>query len=210
MEALVHVAYGAYLLSYSVKDILWLRIITVVGSTLVIWYYLTLSEVLWEPLGWNVVFIGINVVQIVLLLMERRPVRLTSEEEQLYSMAFRTLTPREFKGLMQYAEWRNGEPDEILIQQGEELQDIVFVFSGSVDIQRDGRSIAKCNKGQFLGEMSFVSGEVTSASVQTLEPTCYVAWPAKELHEVCEKKAELKYAIQTIFGNGMVEKLKAA
>lgn len=61
LDALVSVANVFYLMSYSVRDILWLRILTVVGGTLLLPYYYLQTEPLWAPFGWNLVFLAINV-----------------------------------------------------------------------------------------------------------------------------------------------------
>ena len=42
-----------YLASYSVRDILWLRILTIAAAVLLIPYYYLQSQPLWIAISWN-------------------------------------------------------------------------------------------------------------------------------------------------------------
>ena len=61
-HGLIHLANLVYLASYSVKDVRVLRWLTIVGLLLLIPYFLTLG--LWEPVIWNVIFLGINLYRL--------------------------------------------------------------------------------------------------------------------------------------------------
>ena len=58
LDVLVNTANIFYLLSYSVKDIFWLRILTVVAALFLLPYYYMQSTPLWTPIGWNLFFYG--------------------------------------------------------------------------------------------------------------------------------------------------------
>ena len=64
MELLINLANVLYLLSYFVRDMLRLRVLTVVaGACLAIYFYL-LPEPLMIAVYWNLAFIAINMVRI--------------------------------------------------------------------------------------------------------------------------------------------------
>src|SRR5438270_13270917 len=90
----IHAANVLLLVAYSVRDILWLRLFAVAASFISIPYFMLQPTPLWAPLSWSVVFAGINLVQSWRLFMERRPVKLTSEEEEIRRLVFRDLPPR--------------------------------------------------------------------------------------------------------------------
>jgi hypothetical protein len=92
MVVLIRIANVLYVISYLVKEILWLRLLTVVAGGVLIAYYALLPVPLWAAIVWNVVFLAINLRQIRALLLERRPVRLSPDELRLYQLAFRRLT----------------------------------------------------------------------------------------------------------------------
>ena len=73
MAYLIHVANVLYLLSYLVKDILWLRLLSILGGVLLMITYVSAVPPLFTPLAWGAVFAAINGYQIYLLILERRP-----------------------------------------------------------------------------------------------------------------------------------------
>ena len=51
LDVFVSVGNVIYLLSYSVRDILWLRILAVLGALLLLPYYYLQPEALWAPIS---------------------------------------------------------------------------------------------------------------------------------------------------------------
>src|SRR4026209_320079 len=94
----IHAANVLLLIAYSVRDVLWLRLFAVAASLIAIPFYVFQPTVLWAPLGWSVVFACINLFQSWLLFVERRPVKLTPEEEEIRRLAFQDLSPRKVLG----------------------------------------------------------------------------------------------------------------
>ena len=76
MEALIHSANVIYLVSYTMREILWLRVFTVIAATCLIFYFYLQPEPLLAPIYWNLLFIVLNIYWIVRLLLERRLRRL--------------------------------------------------------------------------------------------------------------------------------------
>jgi len=58
----IHIANVIYLLSYAVKNMLALRILTILGLLSLFPYFLALH--LYAPVMWNVVFLTINLVRL--------------------------------------------------------------------------------------------------------------------------------------------------
>ena len=65
-EALGHTSFVLVALSYSIDDVLWLRVTAVTGSTamLAFTYFHPHGKVLWLPFRWNALFIVINTAQV--------------------------------------------------------------------------------------------------------------------------------------------------
>src|SRR6187549_3574824 len=87
-DFLVHASNILLLLSYSVREMLWLRWFAVAAAVIVIPYYLLQPTVLWPPIAWGLVFTVINLVQIARIYWERRPVVLSQDEQTLYDLSF--------------------------------------------------------------------------------------------------------------------------
>ena len=72
MELLINTANVLYLLSYFVRDMLRLRLLTVVAATLLTAYFYLQPEPLMVAVYWNVGFIGLNLFQIACLVSKSR------------------------------------------------------------------------------------------------------------------------------------------
>ncbi len=208
IDYLVHSANILYFISYSVRDILWLRCLTVLACSSLIPFFYFQPKPLMVPILWNFAFICLNIVQIGILIYERRPIRFTDDENRLFQMVFRTLTPVEFLKLLKIARWLEARPSEQLAKKGETLDDVMVIFSGRVSVEVDGRLVAELTEWQFIGEMSFLTGESASATVKAVERTRYVAWLKKDLKLFLERNPNLSPSLQTIIGTDLVKKLK--
>jgi Popeye-like protein len=207
--AVIHIANVLYLLSYSVKDMLWLRCLTVVAALCLLPYYYLQPVPLTAAIAWNLLFIGINLIQIVILLRERRPVTLTCDQQRLYELAFGTIAPREFLKLLEIARWEEASDGQIIVRKGEDIDRMMMIHSGSASIRCNERKVAELRPGQFVGEMSFITGDETCAEVVALEALRYVSWSKDSLRCLLEQRPQLKVAVQYAIGVDLVGKLKA-
>lgn len=209
ISTLLHIANVLYLVSYSVRDILWLRVLTVVAITLMMpYYYCCHGAPDYEPIAWNSVFLLINLVQILLLVLERRPVFLGEEELHLYRTIFRLLKPREFAKLLSIAEWKKAPVGVELLQQGQPVPALMLISTGRGAVELDGRFVADVTAGQFVGEMGFLTEQPASARVVTGAVTDYLAWPAEKLRQMLAMNPGLHVKVQSILGGDMVAKLR--
>ncbi len=205
---LIHFANVLYVGSYLVKDILWLRLLTVVAGLTLLAYYALLPIPLWAAVGWNVVFTLINGWQIRLLVLERRPVRLEPEELALYRLSFRGLTLREFAKVIKLARWENVAAGTKIATQGEALDHVRVIAKGRAVVEVAGARKADLPAGCFVGEMSFLTGGRANADVIAVEPLRLASWPQAELRAVLAKNPELRAAVQAVIGEDLIAKLR--
>ena len=207
---LIHISNVLYFVSYTVKDILWLRVLTIVAGCVLLAYYYLQPHPLWPAIYWNLLFTAINVYQIYVLVLERRPVQFNEEEERLYQLVFRTLTPRELWKLLKVARWEDAPAGTRLVARGEQLDRMMVLVGGRAAVEVGGRAVAELGEGRFVGEMSFLTGEVPNADVVTQESSRYVSWPKAELTRLLTGNADLRAAWQMVIGTDLVAKLKPA
>ena len=110
----------------------------------------------------------INGLKIVQYYYENSIRCLPKELHDLYQNEFNLLSPKEFKLLYQRAgkEERTGK----LISANKTFENLMFVLEGTPVIRLQKGKIIRLTKRVWLGEMSFLRDEVTSADVIT-EPT---------------------------------------
>jgi len=205
----LHLGNILYLLSYSVRDILWLRILTVVAILCMLpYYYCCNATPMYWPMGWNALFASVNLAQIAWLILERRPVFLGEDELRLYNQVFRSLTPREFMKLVSTAEYKTAVVNQPLLRQGEPVAELAVISKGLGRVQVDGRHVAEVSPGQFVGEMGFLTQQNASANVIASLPVEYLAWPAGKLRSLFAANPQLHVKMQGILGIDLVEKLR--
>src|SRR3989442_14979477 len=142
-DYLVHISNIMLLVSYSVRDILWLRWFAVGAALINIPYFLLQGTVLWPPVLWALVFIAINLYQITRIYLERRPVVLSEDERKLYDLGFRSLRPREFVSLSLVGEWKSAEPGETVVTEAEPVAHVCVAIRGGADVYRRGGGLRR-------------------------------------------------------------------
>lgn len=207
---MVHVANVLYLCSYLVRDILWLRVLSVAAGLSLLPYYCNCgSHPLWAPITWNLLFTFVNLVQIAVLVAERWPRRLAGPERDLHESVFSDLSVGEFLRLVKKGSWRTVPAGERVVEQGTVVGDMMILTEGRMEVRVDGRVIADLEPRQFIGEMSFLSGNRAAADVVAVEACRVLAWPQPLLTKLFEKNPGLAFKIRGVLGRDMVAKLRA-
>ena len=145
VDTIFSVAAVLILLSYVVSDMLWLRVIAVIGGAgyIVGGFFMAagapgkISLLVFSSLN-----ASINLFHCVRLLLDRVPVMLPNELKTIYYQAFRSLTPNEFRQLHALA-----TPQ--LLEQGTQLTEKRTFFALSLlyyfwPSHSDHRQRAKC------------------------------------------------------------------
>ena len=83
--------------------------------------------------------------------------------------------------LAKVGELRRLNPNDVLIREGEELQELFLITEGWFDVRVKGLPVAKLSVGDVLGEMSFVEKQPPSATVSAIEPARVLAVPQEVL-----------------------------
>ena len=207
MDAFIHTANVLFLLSYLVRDILWLRLLTIVAILTLIPYYV--ANDLMPPIYWNAAFTAINLYQVYRLLLERRPVRLSVAQQRLYALGFDGLSPRDFLRLLERASWEEHEGGAVLVEQGRPLARLTVIAEGTARVVRNGEEVSELGAGQFVGEMSYVTGEPACAQVVASGCHC-VHWPREALRKFLQDRADIRAALQNVIGTDLAAKLRGS
>lgn len=209
-ELLIHPANVLYLLAYMVRDILWLRILTVAAALFLIPYFYFRPEPLMAAIYWNLAFTALNTFWIIRLLLERRPVKLSEEEQQLCGLVFHTMRPREMLKLLKMASWNEAAADECFVERGKPLDRLMVIYSGKACAEVNGKYVTELEPGQFIGSISYITEELAPANIISLEPTRYVSWPKPQLRDFMKKNPDLHTALKTTLAIDLTKWLQAS
>lgn len=195
-------------IAYLVKDILWLRLLTVAACIAGIIYNFTVPQIpLWVVIYWNLLFLAINIVQIAIIMKERREVSFTEEEQELYETLFKNFAPFEFMKLLRIGTWLDARKDQILAVEKKYLDDVMLIYNGLVKVEAEGQTLAELKDGSFIGEMSFITGGDATATVRAVEPTRYLSWSKAELRKLLNRNPSMRFALQTVLSTDLTKKL---
>ena len=194
-----HLAFGLIAFSFLVKDILYLRILSILASLFSVLYnfYIPL-EPMWLPIGWNIIFVLVNLYHIAVIIYEKRPVKMSSKEKELYETMFRGLSPVEFLKITKIAQWKKFKSPLPIIQQGKPVNDLILIYNGMVDILVNDKKVAELKDGQFVGEMSFLTEKPATATCKVTHTTECLVWPQKDFKDLLKRNPSLYFTIQSL------------
>ena len=164
------------LVAYSVHDVLWLRLFAVAASLITIPYFVLQPTTLWAPLIWTVVFAAINSLQSWRLFIERRPIKLTPDEEEIRRLAFRDLPPRKVLQVLSLGYWTTLELGQHLIETGKIPDAVSLIVHGKVRVTRSGHLLGELVAGDFVGSALIFSGIPAEVDAVTVEPGRAMRW----------------------------------
>jgi Popeye protein conserved region len=205
---LVHFSNILLVVSYSVRDILWLRWFAVAAALTNIPYFLLQGTVLWPPVLWALVFTAINLYQIARLYLERRPIVLSRDEQKLYDLGFRSLRPREFVSLSLVGEWKNAEAGERVMTEGEPVSSLCIPITGSANVRKQGAPIGTLRPGHIIGTALAFTGEASPVEVTFTEPARYMRWSLPSLRRFMDKRPDLRITLQGLVNRDLAGKLE--
>src|SRR5258708_26722096 len=141
LNGLVNLSNFAFLLAFSVRDFLKLRILSLASDIMILPYYYFQHKPLWPPIFWGVAFIIVNVVRIVSLTLARRPVILSNKEAELHRVAFGSIDKRDFLKMACLARWVDFSPGEAIVKQGHRISDAIVLVSGETEAVLTGKAL---------------------------------------------------------------------
>ena len=204
----VHAANVLLLVAYSVRDILWLRLFAVAASLIAMPYYVLQPTLLWPPLIWSGVFAAIKLYQSWRLYLERRPVKLTPEEEEVRRLVFRDLAPRKVLQILNIGSWTTAETGEQLIERGKSLEAISLIVRGKVRVTRDERVLGDLVAGNFVGSALLLSGAQADIDATVVEPVRTMRWEVATLERYLSANPETRIVMQHHLARDLAGKLE--
>ena len=209
----IHAANVLLLVAYSVRDILWLRLFAVGASLISIPYFMLQPTMLWAPLSWSVVFAAINLLQSWRLYIERRPVKLTAEEEEIRRLVFRDLPPRKVLQVLSIGSWATLEVGERLLERGKLPDAVSLIVRGKVQVTREGLVLGELIAGNVVGSALILSGVPSEVDAVTVEPGRSMRWELGALERYLTANPEtrtvmLQHLVRDLAGK--VERVAAA
>ena len=204
-QILAHLFNLIYVLAFMVKDIMWLRIVMLVGGSVELYVDYTYSYTV--NLYWCGFMMVVNSVQLVILIRERMNLNFTEEEKKLHRMVFNSLKPVEVKKLLKAGSWNDIDENTVMIEENTKINRLMVIYEGTAAVQAKNKVIAYLRDGSFAGEMSFLTGNPTAAKVFSVTPLKYISWEKDKLEELMNKVPEIQSGLHKVFNTDLVSKI---
>lgn len=208
LDYFIHAANILLLAAYCVRDILWLRLFAVASSLIAMPYFLLQPTPLWAAFGWSVLFSGINLYQTWHLIMERRPVKLTDDEEAVRRLVFQDLHPRKVLQILSIGSWNDAAGGELLIKRGKTVEVLSLIVTGKVRLQENGRNIGELGQGEIVGSALLLTGAVPELDAVVVDRAKVFQWNASTLDRFLNAHPDIRDTFQRHLSRDLAGKVK--
>mmetsp|Transcript_47348 Transcript_47348/g.86998 ORF Transcript_47348/g.86998 Transcript_47348/m.86998 type:complete len:502 (-) Transcript_47348:55-1560(-) len=139
---------------------------------------------------WYIVHFSVNSYHVALYLRAYLSISFTETESHLLKGLFSMYSRVQFAELKRNYAWRTFQTGESLMQEGEPVQQMLLLVSGSIEVVKAGEVIDTLNTDltgpQFFGEMSFFTMQVASATIRVQSEEAHaIAWDMDQMRQLC-------------------------
>jgi CRP-like cAMP-binding protein len=207
IAAVGHLNYMLVILSVSMSSMRWLRVFAICSGMVGVFYYgFLISDNI--SAAWEGIFAAVNAVQLAIVLLAGRRRKFSEDEELFIRTVMPTLEGNLRARVLKLARWQTREPEAVLVEEGQAKPQLVFIASGAASVEKSGTLVGVCGPGDFLGEMSFLTGRPASATVRVAnEIRCCVFDPGV-LKALTQKNPGIRQALEFSFNRNLVGKLE--
>ncbi len=201
-----HVSYVLLVLSMVMRNMTLLRILVIMSALVAIcydWFWLK------DPVGvfWETLLVLVNIVQLSITWYQNHSAHFSAEEAEFMQGHLPNLSMSERRKFLNQGLWIEGEPGTVLTQQGEPVENLVYLAMGQAMVMSAGRVVAVCEPGAFVGEMTVLEGAPASGTVKLNQKARYWMIEAENLRNLVKKHPEIGNALEGSFARNMRSKL---
>jgi CRP-like cAMP-binding protein len=202
-----HLSYVLIALSYFLTNIFWLRVAAVCGLFIEIIYF-RISGNMQIGLIWDLVFITINLYQLIWLVRDRISLRLPEKEGPMLREALAGLDDAQIARLLRAAEWRDFQEGETLTRQDAPVDALYFLCSGRANVEVNKSLITYLEKGSFVGEIAYLTGNPATATVVIDEPARVLVFSKMRMAKVVAGDHQINSIIYQLLGRDLAMKMR--
>lgn len=187
-----------------IKDILWLRMVLIIAGSSLISYGIVIQNFI--IVSWNCLFLSINVIQVVKLILERKPVKIDENIMHIYTAVFSDIRKKDFLYL-----WKSGKINEkeniLLCEHGKRQDTLMLIIDGSAIVKKKNRKVTTLKTGQFIAEIAFITGKEATADVIAKGRIKYISWTYAQIEQIKQINPNLSSKLQFIISKDLTTKL---
>lgn len=211
-DLLAFVTFSINAFSYVMRDIKWLRIITIVAMVgdLFVYYNIRAGSPLWVQFGMSGLIIVINAVMLFLLWQEKQASHFGGDAGWLYEHVFAPLSPGEFRKLLKLGRWSQLQAGAYVLHKGAVVDEVGFVVHGRLDATWGDTLLNSVMPGGLVGEISYLTGKHASADVRAGSDTTLFVLTHGVLDKIKLERPDLHTKLMYVLGREVAQKLAAS
>jgi CRP-like cAMP-binding protein len=203
-----HLSYILIAVSYWLTEIFWLRVVAVAGLSLEIVYFLMSGGDLRTGIGWDLVFILINLYQLYRLVQDRLSLRLPEKDRELLRRVFTGLDDAQIARLLGSGALCDLPGGTKLAEEKRALERLYFLCDGRVGVTIGGRAVSQLEAGNFVGEVAFLTERPATATVTAETDVRALAFERDKLKRFFQNETEVAGLIYQLIGRELAHKIK--
>ncbi len=200
-----HLAYILLIASMLMRSINWLRALAILAGAVAAYYYWTLDDKV--SMFWEVVFTLVNIAQLIILQIENRRGTFSEDEDYFIKTCLPNIDRSHARRLVKLGAWTQVQDETILVFEDKIPDKLKFIVSGKAEVYRNKKLIGTVSRGDFVGEISYLTGENATATAVVIEPVRYLAFGQQRLREHLLRNVEVRHALEASFNRNLANKL---
>ena len=98
--------------------------------------------------------------------------------------------------------------DGYFIHSGEKQNNLLLVLSGSAEVEVNEKPIAILERGSFIAEISFLTGEPASADVHAKGEVIFISWKSDRLKNLEHENSSFWMKLQHALSEDLIRKVR--
>ena len=203
---ILNIGYALTFVALAIREVLWLRTTLTAAQISLFTYHFFFANNN-SAAFWTAIFVLVNTYNIVKILLDRRTKLIPDEIRDLYEGIFNTLTTSEFLYFWNMGTIRSVTND-YFIHSGETQNNLLLVLSGQADVEVNNKPIAHLDRGAFIAEISFLTGEPASADVHANGEVIFISWRSERLKNMRHDNPSFWMKLQHSLSEDLIKKIK--
>ena len=201
-----HFTYALLIVSMLMRRMVWLRALAVASGVTKIAYR---AFFVIDPVSvlWETVFVLVNVIQLLIIWYYEYRHRFSNEQAHFADSMPASVERRAIRKMLGFSRLVEVAEGQSITVEGQPVKDLVYIASGVAKVETAGRIVAVCGPGDYIGELSFLTGATATATTVAAKPVRLLAFDQAKLHQAIESDAGIRRAMEAGLNRNLVGKL---
>lgn len=155
----------------------------------------------------QITWIAISIIGITRMYVLGVTSRFSSQERLFLSHMASGLPEHRARALLDSGMWLDATPGTVLTREGQPVDHLSFVASGTANVIVNDKTIATSGAGMAIGEITYLSGEPATATVEVAEQMHLIRFEADKLRTFLQKNSDIAAVLEQNMANHLRSKL---